>query len=84
MKLYCCFIDYRKAFGSVNRTKLLYKLARSDITGTMYTIIKYMCKSLKTCMKFQTEFTEGFYFYCNAGSMQGETLSPFFVFNVHK
>ena len=44
MKLHCCFIDYRKAFDSVNRTKLLYELARSGITGKMYAIIKYKCK----------------------------------------
>ena len=30
-KLYCYFVDYRKAFDSVNRYKLLFRLARSGI-----------------------------------------------------
>ena len=35
----CCFIEYCKAFDSVNETKLLYKLAHSGITGKMYSIV---------------------------------------------
>ena len=37
-KLYCYFVDYRKAFDSVNRYKLLFKLARSGITGNYSSI----------------------------------------------
>ena len=53
-KLYCCFVDYRKAFDSVNRYKPLFKLARSGIIGKLYGIIKSMYESLKSSVKFQS------------------------------
>ena len=74
-KLYCCFVDYRKAFDSVNRYKLLFKLARSGITGKLYGIIKSMYESLKSSVKFQCQFSQ--FFDCNVGLMQGEAVSPF-------
>ena len=74
-KLYCCFVDYRKAFDSVNRYKLLFKLARSGITGKLYGIIKSMYESLKSSVKFQCQFSQ--FFDCNVGLMQGEAMSPF-------
>ena len=47
----------------------------------MYTIIN-MYSSLKTCVKFQSEFSE--FCVCNVGLMQGETLSPFlFSMNIN-
>ena len=62
-KLYCCFVNYRKAFDSVNRYKLLFKLARSGITGKLYGIIKSMYESLKSSVKFQCQFSQ--FFDCN-------------------
>ena len=59
-KLYCCVVDYRKAFDSVNRYKLLFKLARSGITGKLYGIIKSMYESLKSSEKFQCQFSQFF------------------------
>lgn len=32
-KLYCCFIDYKKAFDSIDRNEMFYKLAKSGFTG---------------------------------------------------
>ena len=66
-KLYCCFVDYRKA---LNRYKLLSKLARSGITGKLYGIIKSMYQNLKSSVKFQCQFSQ--FFDCNVGLMQGE------------
>ena len=63
-KLYCCFVDYRKAFDSVNRYKILFKLARSGNTEKFYGI-KSMYESLKSCVKFLQ-------FDCNVGLMQGD------------
>ena len=74
-KLYCCFVDYLKTFDSVNRYKLLFKLARSGITEKLYDIIKSMYGSLKSGVKFQSQFSH--IFDCNVGFMQGEALSPF-------
>ena len=74
-KLYCCFVDYRKAFDSVNRYKLLFKLARSGIIEKLYGIIKSMYESLKSSVKFQCQFSQCF--DCNVGLMHGEAMSPF-------
>ena len=79
-KLYCCFVDYHKAFDSVNRYKLLFKLARSGITGKLYGIIKSMYESLKSSVKFQCQISQ--FFDCNVGLMQGEAMSPF-IFSMH-
>ena len=67
-------MDYRKAFDSVNRYKLLFKLARSGITGKLSGIIKSMYESLKSSVKFQSQFSH--FFDCKVGLMQGEALSP--------
>ena len=74
-KLYCCFVDYRKAFDSVNKHNLLFKLARSGIIGKLYGIIKSMYDSLKSSVKFQCQFSQ--FIDCNVGLMQGEAMSPF-------
>ena len=80
-KLYCCFVDYRKAFDSVNRYKLLFTLARSGITGKLYGIIKSMYESLKSSVKFQCQFSQ--FFDCNVGLMHFYFVA-IFIFYVHK
>ena len=47
-KLYCCFIDYKKAFDTVDRDKLFFKLARSGITGKLLNIIKQIYNDVKS------------------------------------
>ena len=39
-KLYCCFVDYKKAFDSVPRIDLWYKLLACGINGKILNIIK--------------------------------------------
>ena len=68
-------MDYRKAYDSVNRYKLLFKLARSGITGKLYDIIKSMYESIKSSVKIQCQSSQ--FFDCNVGLMQGEAMSPF-------
>ena len=74
-KLYCCFVDYRKAFDSVNRNKLFLKLSRSGVTGKLLNILKSLYKSLKSCVRYKSELSD--FFSCSQGLMQGEGLSPF-------
>jgi hypothetical protein len=73
-KLYCCFVDYEKAFDKVNRNKLFLKLTRYGVTGKLLTIIKSLYSNLKSCVRFQTELSN--FFHCTNGLMQGEGLSP--------
>ena len=41
-RLYCCFIDYIKAFDSVSHVKIWLLLVRSGITGKLLKVIKSM------------------------------------------
>jgi hypothetical protein len=41
-RLYCCFIDYIKAFDSVSHVKIWLPLVRSGITGKLLKVIKSM------------------------------------------
>lgn len=38
-KLYCCFINYKKTFDSVNRNKLFDKLTNSGVTRKLLSVI---------------------------------------------
>ena len=75
--MYCCFIDYVKAFDNVSRVKLWLKLDRYGITGKIITI-KSMYSKLKACIKLNGNFSDVFTY--NVGLMQGESLSPLLYF----
>ena len=74
-KLYCCFVDYQKAFDSINRWKLFFKLTKAGVQGKMYVILKSLYENVKCCVKYKSEFSE--LFDIPKGLMQGEGLSPF-------
>ena len=74
-KLFCCFVDYKKAFDSVNRFKLFFKLARSGITGKFLKIVKSLYSDVKACVRYKNSMSD--FFSCTNGLMQGEALSPF-------
>ena len=73
-KLYCAFVDYRKAFDSVNRVLLWQKLLRNGIDGKILIIIQNLYKKAKSCVRDGNNFSE--YFVSNVGVRQGENLSP--------
>lgn len=74
-KLYCCFVDYKKAFDKVNRNKLFFKLNKSGIKGKLLNVIRQLYSEVKSCVKFKTELSD--FFLSTNGVMQGEALSPF-------
>ena len=49
-KLYCAFIDYSKAFDSVWRKGLWYKLLKKGITGKIFDIVYNMYQNIKSCV----------------------------------
>ncbi len=72
--VYCCFVDFAKAYDSVWRDGLFLKLLRSGINGKYYNIIKNMYSNTISSIKLpggQTEF-----FKTNVGIRQGDGLSP--------
>ena len=73
-RLYCCFIDYKKAFDTINRTALWEKLLKNEINGKILTVIVNMYQNAKSCVKQQT--LKSGIFACNMGVRQGENLSP--------
>ena len=73
-KLYCCFVDYSKAFDSVPRVHLWYKLLTCGINGKILKVIKGLYSSAKSSIKQNNCF--GVFFNCEIGVRQGDNLSP--------
>ena len=73
-RLFCTFVDYSKAFDSINRATLWKKLFSYGITGKVIDVITNMYKSIKSCVMdsgIQSDFFES-----HVGVRQGENLSP--------
>ena len=68
-KLYCCFVDYKKAFDSVPRIHLWYKLLSNGINGNILNVITSLHSTAKSAVKKGS--THGFFFNC-----EGDNLSP--------
>ena len=73
-RLYCCFIDYQKAFDTINRNLLWSKIIENGINGKILRVIQNMYKSAKSYVKQQSMISG--IFACNMGVRQGENLSP--------
>jgi hypothetical protein len=73
-KLYTCFIDFRKAFDSIWRDALLYKLVKAGGGGIFENIIKDIYSSSEIQIKLGDGLTMPF--EDNTGVKQGCVLSP--------
>ena len=73
-KLYCCFVDYRKAFDSVPRIQLWYKLLASGVNGNILNVVKSLYSSAKSAVKQNNK--RSVFFNCEIGVRQGDNLSP--------
>ena len=73
-KLFCAFIDYKKAFDSVNRTYLWQKLLSNNIDGKMFKIIHSLYANAKSAVRIGNLKSGSF--SSNIGVRQGENLSP--------
>ena len=73
-RLYVCFVDFKKAFDSVNRNKLWQVLKTNGIKGNIFRVVHSMHESVKTCVRVNGECTK--YFECPVGLKQGCMLSP--------
>ena len=74
-KLYCAFVDYKKAFDTVWRSALWHKLIQSGVTGKLYNVIVNMYKNIKSCVNLDGNISD--FFVSLNGVRQGENLSPF-------
>ena len=73
-KLYCAFVDYRKAFDSIDRVYLWKKLIHSDINGKMLKVIFNIYDKAKSCVQSKEGLSN--FFVSSTGVRQGENLSP--------
>ena len=73
-KVYCAFVDYKKAFDLIDRSSLWSKLLAHRINGKVFQVIKNMYENAKSCVALGNDQSE--YFTCNIGVRQGENLSP--------
>ena len=73
-RLYCAFVDLKKAFDSIYRNALWYKLFNLGIKGKKLRIIRDMYFKVKSCVR-STHSVSDFFQYA-VGLRQGEVLSP--------
>ena len=73
-KLYCAFVDFRKAFDTVWRCGLWTKIISFGISGKLFDVIKNIYNNIKSCVSVNG-LSSG-YFGCYTGVRQGENLSP--------
>jgi hypothetical protein len=73
-KLYVAFIDFEKAFDSINRNLLWPILLKNGIKGKLHRCIRSMYNIVKSRIRSGAKFTE--YINCTAGVKQGDACSP--------
>ena len=73
-RLYSCFIDYRKAFDTVCREALLYKLYNLGIKGQFFKCLQHMYSSSKAKIKLINKVSEAM--DVQSGTEQGHPMSP--------
>jgi hypothetical protein len=71
---FCCFIDMAKAFDSVDRDCLFYKLLYNGITGKLYRALVSLYSNQACAVKINDSLTD--WFINNIGVRQGDPLSP--------
>ena len=78
-KIYSCFIDYQKAYDSVWREGLYYKMIKSGITKDVVKLIKNMYEKNKQSLKINGHITDPI--LTAKGVKQGCVISPI-IFNL--
>ena len=72
--IYSVFVDFKKAFDSICREALFYKLAVSGISGKFYDVLRYMYSHSKAHIKLAGFLSNEFPIH--KGTEQGHPLSP--------
>ncbi|VDI51031.1 Hypothetical predicted protein [Mytilus galloprovincialis] len=72
---YFCFVDFSKAFDSVNHTFLSIKLLGAGVHGNMFKVIKCLYSNLKSAIRLSPMmFTD--WFSVDSRVRQGDNLAP--------
>ena len=78
--LYTCFVDFRKAYGSIRIQMLIYKLKVFVLTSNILEIIKTMYTTLKVSLLYKGRISHSF--SAKTGLKQGDVLSTL-LFNLY-
>jgi len=78
-KLFVCFVDMKKAFDSVWRDGLFYKLLHHGIDGNFFNVLKSMYMNVNYAVRMENGLSDSFVSTC--GVRQGCNLSPL-LFNL--
>ena len=73
-KLFCCFVDFSKAFDSVWRVGLWRKLLSTHVDGKFLRVLQNMYSNIKSCVTVAGEDSP--FFFSNRGVRQGDNISP--------
>jgi len=73
-KLYVAFIDFKKAYDTVNRTVLWSVLIKTGISGRMLKMVQSIYTTVQACVLSSSGKTD--YFECLQGLKQGCVISP--------
>ena len=73
-KLYVCFVDYRKAFDSVNHTHLWRVLRESGLSNKFLLMLKAIYRDAQSCVRWHHALSD--FFACSVGVKQGAIESP--------
>ena len=71
---FACFIDLKKAFDSVNRNCMWFKLKQLGIGGNFYSAVRSLYDNVRSCVQLNGLLTETF--GIARGVKQGCLLSP--------
>ncbi len=72
-EIFCTFIDFKKAFDSIDRELLLYKLLLNNVNGKIYNSIKGLYYNTEACVRINNVLTD--WFLTGSGVKQGDSLS---------
>ncbi len=70
IKLFCLFVDYKKAFDMVWCDGLWYKLVKVKVQGKVLNVTRNMYNNIRSCVMLNQETSDTF--VCNVGVRQGE------------
>jgi hypothetical protein len=73
-KLYVAFIDFEKAFDSINRTILWPILLKNGVKGKLFKCVMSMYDCVKSKVRCGGKMTD--YIKCTSGVKQGDVCSP--------
>ena len=78
--LYCAFIDYSKAFDTVEHKTLWLKIYKLGLNSKLINVVKSMYCQIKSCVKYKGNIGLSESFWYKSGLIKGEALSPFLFF----